>query len=101
MSVETCIICGEVIPEGRQICPRCEEIFAPTDIVEAMLKQYPVEYEGIKYGCISALTIRTRVSPLIRRTKPYYLEVELMSGRANSVTIADPDKIKILKEFVK
>lgn len=21
---ETCIMCGEEIPEGRQVCPRCE-----------------------------------------------------------------------------
>lgn len=21
----TCIRCGEIIPEGRQVCPRCEE----------------------------------------------------------------------------
>lgn len=22
----TCVCCGEVIPEGRQVCPRCEEL---------------------------------------------------------------------------
>lgn len=22
----TCICCGEVIPEGRQVCPACEEV---------------------------------------------------------------------------
>ena len=22
---ETCIRCGEIIPEGRQVCPKCEE----------------------------------------------------------------------------
>ena len=21
---ETCVVCGEIIPEGRQICPNCE-----------------------------------------------------------------------------
>jgi hypothetical protein len=21
---ETCVACGDVIPEGRQVCPRCE-----------------------------------------------------------------------------
>lgn len=20
----TCVCCGEIIPEGRQVCPRCE-----------------------------------------------------------------------------
>ena len=22
---ETCVVCGEIIPEGRQVCPQCEE----------------------------------------------------------------------------
>lgn len=22
--VDTCVICGEIIPEGRQVCPNCE-----------------------------------------------------------------------------
>lgn len=22
--IETCVACGEIIPEGRQICPKCE-----------------------------------------------------------------------------
>ena len=25
MSVEKCLICGEPIPEGRQVCPLCEK----------------------------------------------------------------------------
>ena len=24
-AAETCVVCGDVIPEGRQVCPRCEE----------------------------------------------------------------------------
>lgn len=22
----TCVCCGEIIPEGRQVCPRCEKV---------------------------------------------------------------------------
>lgn len=25
MNTERCICCGEIIPEGRKICPKCEE----------------------------------------------------------------------------
>ena len=25
MNEETCICCGQPIPEGRQICPKCEK----------------------------------------------------------------------------
>lgn len=23
-SVNTCVVCGAIIPEGRQVCPKCE-----------------------------------------------------------------------------
>lgn len=23
---ERCVMCGEIIPEGRQVCPRCEKL---------------------------------------------------------------------------
>lgn len=26
-NAETCVACGEVIPEGRQVCPNCERKF--------------------------------------------------------------------------
>lgn len=26
MSIDTCICCGEHVPEGRQVCQRCELI---------------------------------------------------------------------------
>ena len=24
MNEEKCVICGDVVPEGRQVCPKCE-----------------------------------------------------------------------------
>lgn len=24
-NVDTCVSCGEIIPEGRQVCPKCEK----------------------------------------------------------------------------
>lgn len=92
-----CIICGEATREGREVCTYCDYMFAPsTDIVNAMLKRKPVEYEGIKYGCISAFVIRTRAEVSRKMRTPYILQVELMSQRTNSVIIADPNKVKIL-----
>ena len=33
--METCIMCGEIIPEGRQVCPICEERcnYSTTDLL--------------------------------------------------------------------
>jgi RNA polymerase subunit RPABC4/transcription elongation factor Spt4 len=25
MNGERCVLCGEIIPEGRQVCPKCEK----------------------------------------------------------------------------
>lgn len=99
MSGETCIICGATIPEGRQVCPRCEDVFAPNmDIINAMFNKTPVEYEGIKYGCISAFAIRVRVSHIYAMKEPYIAQVELLSRARGCAVWAEPRKIKILKE---
>ena len=29
---DRCICCGEIIPEGRQVCPNCEQGFTPAKI---------------------------------------------------------------------
>ena len=29
--METCVICGEPIPEGRMVCPKCEKEGRKTD----------------------------------------------------------------------
>lgn len=38
---ETCVCCGAIIPEGRQICPTCELAgdYAFFAAVDAMLKE--------------------------------------------------------------
>lgn len=28
---ERCVICGEIIPEGRQVCPLCEKKYGGED----------------------------------------------------------------------
>lgn len=100
MNGQTCAICGGENPEGRKMCVSCLEKFSPpVEILQAMLKGYPVESEGIKYGCVSAFTIRTRISHTKSMRGAYLTQVELMSGKTHSVTIADPQRIEILKEY--
>lgn len=74
------------------------------ELLEAALKRTPAEHKGIKYGCISALTIRTRVShrtAIYRKGEkvPYIIQVELMSAKTQSVTIADPKEVTVLKDW--
>ena len=37
--VETCVCCGEIIPEGRQVCPKCERSAGPWIIDAGALLQ--------------------------------------------------------------
>lgn len=32
IGVETCVCCGEIIPEGRQMCPSCENDIKLTEV---------------------------------------------------------------------
>ena len=94
--MKKCIICDSDIPEGRQVCQRCEELLSPfAEILKAMFEKKPVEFEGMKYGCISAVTIRTRGSHHHALPAPI-IQAELMSRIRYSVAIVDPKKIKIL-----
>ena len=34
MSDNRCVYCGEIIPEGRQVCPTCERIQTDTNKAE-------------------------------------------------------------------
>lgn len=40
MSEDYCVICGAIIPEGRQICPMCEKGKRDTSKTKVMLRQY-------------------------------------------------------------
>ena len=102
MSDKKCLLCGLIIGEGRQICILCERSLTPyTEQLRAAFNRDPVEFRGNKYGCISAFVIRFRSEvqkPLKRRC---ILQFELMSATAQSVTVADPNEVTVLKEYQK
>lgn len=94
--MKKCLICAADISEDRQVCQRCEDLLSPcSEIVQAMFNKKPAEFEGMKYGCISAVTIRTRGSHHHTLPEPI-LQVELMSKYRHSVVIVEPKKVKIL-----
>ena len=69
------------------------------ELLQAALDKTPVEHRGIKYGCISAFAIRTRALNRSALKVPYIVQVELMSGRTQSVTIADPKEVTVLNDW--
>lgn len=101
MADNKCIICGLNMDEGRQICIFCEKDLLPyKEQLAAAFRREPVEYDGDKYGCISAFVIRFRAAsrvPLKKRRCLY--QVELMSARTNSVIYADPKEVKVIEEW--
>ena len=102
MEAEKCIICGLKTTEGRQVCRICEKALEPyKEQLTAAFNRTPVEYRGVKYGCISAFIIRFRVGSRIPTRKRCIFQAELMSGKTDSVIYADPKEVKVLKEFIK
>lgn len=101
MEAEKCLFCGADIPEGQQICPQCEKKYTPPDqeLLRAFDEGRPVEYKGVKYGCISALIIRKRAIHRSKLPVSHIVQVELMSGRTNSVIIAAPKDVTVLKDW--
>ena len=93
---DKCLFCGTPLTEGYgQVCSACTAKYTPnSDVLTAMLRQYPVEYNGVKYGCISAVTVRARASHLKKLKQPI-IQVELMSRYGHAV-ICDPKDVKIL-----
>lgn len=54
----------------------------------AMLSGEPIIHNGIVYSCISAIICRKSSKGGL------YIQVELADKNGNSVTIADPDRIR-------
>ena len=102
MNDKKCLLCGLIVEEGRQICPICERSLAPyKEQLRAAFNRVPVEFGGNKYGCISAFVIRFRSEVCKPIKKRCIFQVELMSANAQSVIIADPNDVTVLKEYQK
>lgn len=100
MDDNKCLLCGLPVEEGRQICPICERALAPhKELLWAAFNRVPVEFRGVKYGCISAFIFRMRVGIREPLKKRCIFQVELMSARAQCVTYADPNEVKVLKDW--
>ena len=49
-NAERCVSCGEIIPEGRQVCPTCEKqskYFSPEDVRRMTAKDVADNYSAI------------------------------------------------------
>lgn len=43
MSEDRCVVCGNIVPEGRQVCPNCMVTIKPDGIHELSKHQYELE----------------------------------------------------------
>lgn len=55
--IDTCVCCGEYVPEGRQICQRCE-LIGPKDLL--LILQKGAEQDEMDGGPIHGLSQKTR-----------------------------------------
>lgn len=85
--VERCVCCGEIIPEGRQVCPSCEEkenrLIDPSVLIRDLTSMKSV-YDAIELdGIIKALKEAPAVAAVeVVRCKDcrYYKESEIFKG---------------------
>lgn len=64
------------------------------ELKEALIWQWPVEYDGIKYKCITGIIYRRD----LHKKERIGLQVELMSRKRHSVTIANPERVSLIKK---
>lgn len=75
-----CIVCGDVIPEGRQVCPNCESMREKETIEELKPnKNFPFDdyvSEGARKLAIKALESQIKLKEYIERiNQPEYKDV--------------------------
>ena len=74
----------------------CQIILENIEVIDATLKGYPVTHNNINYGCISAISLRTRAHLAGKLDKPI-IQVELMSKNRGCAVIAAPKDVKVIK----
>ena len=72
MDADRCVMCGEIIPEGRQVCPNCEarimehpldemrEAYAEEKQISKKPKQYTDSFKITYYFCPVCEYVRVR-----------------------------------------
>ena len=74
----------------------CQMVLENIEAFDALLKSYPVTHNNINYGCISAVTLRTRAHLAGKLDKPI-IQLELMSKNRGCAVIASPKDVKVIK----
>lgn len=67
------------------------------EVKKAMHEFSPVKYDGIVYSRITALTYRVIKNPHKQDTFKTIFQVELLDKNNNSVTIANPEKVEMIR----
>jgi len=49
VEMNTCVACGNVIPEGIQVCKRCE-LIGPKELIEILIKEREDDGVGSQYN---------------------------------------------------
>ena len=58
---ETCIMCGIIIPEGRQVCPTCEDKVLQKPIKQDFSKQCNMNDDDVRNNKVLGKTLSAEV----------------------------------------
>ena len=72
---ERCIMCGEIIPEGRQVCPACEKKVLEDNVISVTDTEYGDTYTGFFRKELKNYEFTLRIYPdkitVVRNEFPY------------------------------
>lgn len=54
-NVDTCVMCGIIVPEGRQVCPTCEDKASQKPIKQDFSKQCNMNDDDERNNCWSCI----------------------------------------------
>lgn len=88
-----------ITEENKNLFAHLVSILAENiDLFSACEQQCPAIYNNQNYGCISAITFRSRACARSKPCSPFPLiQAELMSKNRNCVVIARPEDVKIYR----
>lgn len=86
MSEDRCICCGEIVPEGRMVCPNCERL-----MTEKPFEFLPTPWEVVLWRAFPLIKPRTTFKEYLVTSEDGSVYISLWDG-SDWLSIEDPNR---------